>query len=608
MLKDLLTEETWRLRLVYGVMLAMFAGLTAMLWDMQVRHRERYQSDLARQSIRRVRIPGHRGRIYDRRGQCLADNRPSYEIVVYLEELRQPGRWDRTIDHVDALIERLSRTLELPRQVSRDDIRMHVRKRLPLPFVAWRDVDEIALGRWAELISREPGVDVQVSPVRSYPLGSLACHLIGYVGRAAPEDLATESPEPYHYYLPEMTGRSGLERVFDGVLRGEPGGRLVRVDVSGFRFGDLAMREAHSGLSLRLALDVRIQEIIEKVLEGRRGAAVVVDPRNGDVLALASTPGYDLNAFSPGVPGELWNRLREDPEHPLLNRALAGAYPPGSTFKPVVALAALENGKSSPQTVFSCPGYFMLGNARFNCWLTRGHGTVDLQAALEQSCNVYFFRLGLQCGWEAIYHMAAAFGFGQKTDIAADYEVAGLLPNNAWKQRVMKDSWRDGDTCNGSIGQGALLATPVQMAMYAAALANGGNIYRPRVVTDLLGEDGHSVRAFPPVLARSLRLDPRHLRAVQEGMRRVIMSPQGSGRLAKTSKMEAAGKTGTAEYGRKEEGRKIGWMIAYAPWDQPTVALAVMIEDAVSGGATVAPIVRTILEEMFAGKADGGEG
>jgi penicillin-binding protein 2 len=608
MLRDLLYEETWRLRLVHALMVVMFSGLTVVLWDMQVRHRERYQSDLMRQSVRRVRIPGRRGRIFDRRGQCLADNRPSYCIAIYLEELRRPGRWDRTIDYVDALITRLGHTLELPRQVTREDIRMHIRKRLPLPFIAWRDTDEIAVARWAELVAREPGVDVQLEPVRAYPYGSTACHLLGYVGRAAPEDLAEETQEPYHYYLPEMAGRSGLERVFDGVLRGEPGGRLVRVDVSGFRFGDIAVRESQSGLSLRLALDVRLQERVEKALEGRRGAAVVVDPRNGDVLALASTPGYDLNAFSPSIGGDLWNQLRDDPAHPLVNRALAGAYAPGSTFKLVVALASLENGKSTPQTVFSCPGYFLLGSARFNCWLTRGHGAVDLQSAIEQSCNVYFFRLGLQCGWDAIYHMAAALGFGQKTDIVADYEVPGLLPNHAWKRRVMKDSWRDGDTCNGSIGQGALLVTPVQMAMYAAALANGGILYRPRVVTDLLNEEGQSVRTFPPVVTRSLGVNPRHLRVVQEGMRRVVMAPQGSGRLARVPNVEVAGKTGTAEYGRKEEGRKIGWMIAYAPFDQPTIALAVMVEDAVSGGATVAPIVRTILESIFPESSERGQG
>lgn len=608
MFRHLLKEETWRLRIMYGFMLILFSGLVVVLWDMQVRQRERYQSDLLRQSIRRVRMPGKRGRIYDCQNRCVADNRASYNIVVYLEELRQPGRWERTIDYVDRLLDRLSQQLELPRQVSREDIRMHVRRRLPLPFVAWRDVDEIALARWAELASSEPGVDVQADPVRTYPFGEMACHLIGYVGRASPEDLAAESEEPYHYYLPEMIGRSGLEKVFDGVLRGEPGGRLVRVDASGFRHEDIAVREPHSGLNVKLALDVRIQELVEKVLKGWVGAAVVVNPWNGDVLALASSPGYDLNAFSPSVGPELWEQLRTDPAKPLLNRALAGSYAPGSTFKPVVALAALENGRATAKTMFNCPGYFMLGSARFNCWLTRGHGPLDMEGALEHSCNVYFFRLGLQCGWDVIYQMAAALGFGQKTGISADFEVPGLLPNNAWKRRVQRDSWRDGDTCNASIGQGALLVTPIQMAIFTAALANGGQLYRPRVVTDLLNDEGRSVRTFPPSIVAALNLDRRHLRVMHEGMRKVIMSPQGTGRLARIPGVDAAGKTGTAEYGRKEEGRKIGWMIAYAPYDRPAVALVVMVEDAVSGGVTVAPLVRTILAGIFSSTNGEGEG
>lgn len=608
MLRDLLREEPWRIRLVYGTMMVMLCGLLVTLWDMQVRHRERYQTDLARQSIRRVRLPGARGRIFDRTGRCIADNRPSFLVVISLEELRRPGRWDRTIDHVDALIERLSRTLEIPRQVTRDDIRAHVRRRLPLPFVAWRDVDEIAVARWAELLADEPGVNMEVDAVRTYPLASTACHLVGYVGRAAPEDLAQETEESYHYYVPEMIGRAGLERVFDGVLRGHPGGKLIRVDVSGYRYADIAVREPQPGLDLRLALDVSIQEVVEQAMAGVSGAAVVVDPRNGDVLAMVSLPGYDLNLFSPAISTEQWDQLRNDAAKPLLNRALAGAWPPGSTFKLVVALTALESGRATPRTEFSCPGYYMLGSTRFNCWLTHGHGPLDLQGALEQSCNVYFYRLGLQCGWEAISQMAAALGFGRNTGISADFEVPGLVPDAAWKRRTQRDNWRDGDTCNGSIGQGALLVTPVQQAMYAAALANGGHLYRPRVVTELLDREGNSVRTFPPVLVHSMGWDPAHIKAVQEGMRKVVMSPRGSGRLAAVSGLEIAGKTGTAEYGRKEEGKKIGWMIAYAPYDRPEIAMAVMVENAVSGGATVAPLVEKIMQGIFFGKRKEGRG
>lgn len=603
--RDLLSEEQLRLRLLFGIMLIAFGVLLAALWRMQVAHGTMYQRDLVRQSVRRVRLPGMRGRIFDRAGRCLADNRPSYCVAIYLEELRRPGKWDRTIDRVDALIDRLAGVLELPRQVEREDIRTHIRKRLPLPFTAWRDVDEIAIARLAENVSGEPGVDIVVEAVREYPYDVSACHLLGYVGRA--EQKQAED-EPYHYYLPEMGGKAGLEKTFDGVLRGEPGGRLVRVDVSGFRHDDLAEREPHNGMNLKLTLDLGVQEAVEKALQGRPGAAVVVDPRNGDVLAMASVPGFDLNDFTPAISSERWKTLMEDAAHPLVNRTVAGAYAPGSTFKPVVALAAVENDKGTPQTSFSCPGYFTLGSARFNCWYHRGHGLLDMEQALEHSCNVYFFRLGLQCGPEPISHMATALGFGRKTELAVDYEVAGLVPNDAWKRRTQNDGWRDGDTCNMSIGQGALLVTPVQMAMYTAAIANSGRLYRPRVVNEILDDDGAVVRSFPAKVVNEMNWTPRAIRTVRAGMRDVVMAPRGTGRLAAVPGVDMAGKTGTAEVGRKEEGRKLGWMIAFAPFDDPRYAVVVMVEDAVSGGVTAAPVMKAIMSHLFDAGAGEGSG
>ena len=607
--RDLFSEEHWRLRLLYGAMLAMFGILLATLWRMQVAHGKTYQTDLVRQSVRRVRLPGMRGRIYDRAGRCVADNRPSYCIAVYLEELRRPGRWSRTIDRVDTLIDELSAVLEIPRQVDREDIQIHTRRRLPLAFLAWRDVDEIALARLAENVLGEAGVDVYVEAVREYPFGKLACHLLGYVGRA---EQKSADEEPYHYYLPEMGGKAGIEKVFDGVLRGEPGGRLVRVDVSGFRYDDkdlaLAERAPHNGLNLKLALDFGIQEIVEGALADRPGAAVVVDPRNGDVLAMASAPGFDLNEFAPAISSERWEALLKDPAKPMLNRVTAGAYAPGSTFKPVVALAALENDKATPNTTFSCPGYFTLGRARFGCWQTRGHGALNMEQGIEHSCNVYFFRVGLQTGLDAIYNQAAALGLGKKTEIPTDFEVPGLIPNDAWKRRTMNDGWRDGDTCNLSIGQGALLVTPIQMAMLTAAIANGGQLYRPRVVTEIVDDEGKVVRQFPPVVANTLKWAPRNIRVVREGMHDVVMSPRGTGRTAGVPGLDMAGKTGTAEYGRKEDGRNLAWMIAFAPFVNPRYAVVVMVEDAVSGGTTAAPVVKSILAGITASGAKEGEG
>ena len=604
--RSVLDQEQLRIRILFVVMLAGFGILLAALWRMQVSHGKSYQRDLLRQSVRRVRLPGIRGGIYDRNGVCLAGNRPSYDVAVYLEELRLSGKWSRTISRVDSRIEEIADILRRPREVTAEDIKTHTRKRLPLPFVAWRDVDDAALARLAEHAATMPGVDVVVEAVREYPLSNSACHVVGYVGRADPPQ---DEDQPYHYYLPEMTGKSGIEKIMDGVLRGEAGGRLVRVDVSGFRYDDLASRAPKAGSDVILSLDSRAQKLVEAGLEGVRGAGVILDPNTGDVLAMASAPGFDPNEFAPTISSERWEQFMADPEKPLINRAVAAAYAPGSTFKPVVACAALESHKANPQTSFTCPGYFILGRARFRCWYNPGHGLLDLQQGLEHSCNVYFFRLGLLTGPESIESMAAALGFGQKTGIALDYEAPGLLPDDGWKRRNAGDGWRDGDTCNLSIGQGFLTATPLQMAVFTAAIANGGTLYKPRLVQGVRAPGEAKCRLIPPQVVNTLNWSPTTLRTVRGGMHDVVMSARGTGRLAQVADLEMAGKTGTAEIGRKGEGHKIGWMIAFAPFDHPRYAVVLMVEEAVTGGTTVAPRMQKVMDGLFQNeKAGEGQG
>jgi penicillin-binding protein 2 len=271
-------------------------------------------------------------------------------------------------------------------------------------------------------------------------------------------------------------------------------------------------------------------------------------------------------------------------------------------------MAALENQKASPETTFNCPGYFKLGNATFNCWYKPGHGTIDLQQSLQHSCNVYFYHLALQCGYEPIYHMAAALGIGEKTGLAVDYEQSGLLPNDSWKRRVFDDAWRDGDTCNLSIGQGALTVTPIQMAVMCAALANGGHVYRPRLVLGERAPDADSFALKPSERKNEMNWNERNLRVVRQGMRDVVMSERGTGKRARIPGIVSAGKTGTAEYGRKDEDKKYGWMIAFAPYDQPRYAVALVIEEAVSGGQTAAPRIAVLMREIFGLNEQEGRG
>ena len=591
-----------RLLLLWAVMMGFLTALGFRLWNLQVAQGMEYQRRLVRQSLRSVRLPGLRGRILDRRGDALAENRPAFCVALHLEELRRTGGLSRTVDHIMDTLYRMAETMDRPLDLGPGDVRTHLGRRTPLPLVAWRDLDETAVARFMEHAHEFPGAALTVEPVRVYPQGGLGCHLLGYVGRADIEQLPESDGEPerFHYYLPEVAGRSGVEKRLDGVLRANAGGKIeVQVDVAGFKFDEVSRREPGQGRDVVLSVDARIQRAAEAVLEGEKGAAVVVDPRTGDVLALASAPGFDPNDFVPSVPARLWNELLKDERRPLYNRATAGEYAPGSTFKPVTLLAALESGAIRPDTRYSCPGHFDLGRARFRCWQHWGHGSLDAPHAIRYSCNVYMFHAALASGAEAVQEMARAVGFGRKTGIGLDFERPGLVPDNDWKRRERNDSWRDGDTCNLSIGQGALLVTPLQLAMYAAALANGGTLWQPRLVRRIerTGGAAQEIAAAPAPVGP--RWAPRNIRTVREGMRDAVNAPDGSGKRAALPGVTVAAKTGTAEYGPKGAGLKMTWMIAFAPFDDPRYAVALLVEDGVSGGTTAAPRVRRLLAQVF---------
>lgn len=592
-------REMIKLRLLQAAMLLSFVFIVFMLWRLQVERGHHYASEGTRQSVRRVRLPGTRGAIFDRNGAPLVENRPGYGLAIYLEELRQPGAWSNTIDKVEEVIGEVSARIGMEPGIDREDIWNHIRKRLPLPLHGWQEMDESALARWAEQTAGIPGIDIYPQPQRHYPQGDSAAHLLGYVGRA--EQVQSEG-ERFDYYMPEYVGKSGIERSFDESLRGEAGGYLVRVDVAGYRYEDelLAekMRPPRDGRDVQLALDLRLQQAAEQALGGRRGAMVVLDPRNGDVLAMANSPRYDPNLFVPSIPLAIWSRLRDDEDNPLFSRATMGAYAPGSTFKPVVAMAALENSRIDPGHKFNCPGYFRLGNARFHCWYRPGHGDLDLQGAIQHSCNVYFYKLGLECGYDYIYHMAAAMGFGRDTGIDLA-ERSGLLPSDAWKRRTYNDAWRKGDTCNLSIGQGALLVTPLRMAVVAAALANRGTILRPRVVLGVGDPNSKGYEPVPVEIVNDMHWHWDNIELVREGMHRVVMDPRGTGRRARVEGVEIAGKTGTAEYGPRDNRRNNTWMIAFAPYENPRYAVAALVEDGDSGGSTVAPLISQFFDTVF---------
>ena len=556
------------------------------LWHIQVKDTAEYSSSLDRQSIRRVRVAGARGRITDRNGALLAGNRPSYCLAVYIEEVRQPGRWGNTVAEVERILHELSAVIDLPVNVSSDDILRHIQRRLPLPFVAWRDISPRALALWAESPQAFPGVDIHVEPVRLYPEKGLMGHVIGHIGRA---DLVAAGETGYHFYEPEMEGKLGVERSFNDVLSGVSGGRLIRVDASGMKHEEVAWREPQSGLDLRLTLDSEVQQMLETALRGLRGAAVLLDVNSGDIIALASEPVFDPNMFSVPLSSADYRELVQDQGRPLFNRSV-NAYPPGSIIKPLMGLAIVGSGRVSISTEIHCGGVFHVGNHPFHCWRRSGHGSLSLRASLAQSCNVYYYQSSLTAGYDSIYHMAAASGIGRVTGIRLPGESAGLLPDDAWKRRRNpRDGWRAGDTCNVSIGQGALLVTPLQMAVLTAAIANGGTIYRPRIS---FAEPEAMVSSRPAWSAPVLQ-------EVRRGMYDSVQSERGTGRRARVAGISMAGKTGTAQYGPAHEGRKHAWMVAYAPYEVPRYAMAIIIEDAESGGLDAAPRVQQVMSQIL---------
>jgi penicillin-binding protein 2 len=597
--------ELRHLRVVFFIMMGGLVLLGGALFVLQVAHRHEYEQSLHRQSMRRVRLPAPRGRIFDRHDVCLADNQPCYCLAFYLEEIRKPGRWQHTVDEVNVRLKALAGIIGRRPAITEEDLWQHIRKRLPLPLVAWRQLDPAALARLAESSMDMEGIDIYIEPIRRYPLQGLAGHLMGYVGKA---ELSDDELEGFQYYLSEMEGKAGLERAFNSWMSGMAGGRLVRINASGLKYAEIREKEPQTGVDIVLALDNRIQALAELAIRDVSGAVVVLDPSNGDVLALASSPAFNPNQFVPFLSAAVWAEQNSNPSKPLVNRAVAEVYAPGSVFKPITALAALSTGRCGPEETFDCPGYIMIGAHRMKCWNPNGHGRVNLRKGIEQSCNVYFAAAGLQCGYEAIEDMAGQFGLGRKTGINLDREAAGLVPNQEWKMKLWKDDWRPGDTCNVSIGQGALTVTPLQMAVVAATLANRGTVYRPRLVLGMRDRSGQFTTNYPPAVVRTIAVAPAMMKAVREGMRDVVMASSGTGARARIEGVDMAGKTGTAEYGLKGERNKHGWMLLFAPFDQPRYAVAMVVDEAVSGGSTVAPRLHDMMDALFNGAGKQADG
>ncbi|MDP2205749.1 MAG: penicillin-binding protein 2 [Alphaproteobacteria bacterium] len=586
-------EFSRRALLIGAGQAALFAVLAGRLGWLQVVEQEKFQmlSDRNRISLRL--IPAGRGEIMDRFGVPLAINTQNFRAFIIPEQT----------DSVEQTLDKLSRLIPVTEEDKQEVLVQMSRHRRFTPLLVkenltWDDMAQVELN-----LPDLPGVSIDEGEIRSYPFGAATSHIIGYVSRVSKAEL---TDDPIMTLPGFRIGKNGVEKSFDETLRGTAGQVQAEVNVVGREIRELARRDAKSGHRLTLTLDADLQMQCQEMLARHRSAsAVVMNAHNGEVYALCSHPGFDPNLFSRGIPADVWEELLADDTHPLTNKAVSGQYPPGSTFKMVTALAALEAGISPNMRVF-CPGFTMLGSHKFHCWKQGGHGNMDAVQAMAQSCDCYYYEVGKRVGVDAIAKMARRLGFGERLGFDIPNEGPGLIPDRAWKLRRFREAWQQGETLNTAIGQGHVLATPLQLATMTARLVNGGRAVKPLLVRNI-EEEGSQLKNWP-----SLGLDPNHLAIVIRGMNAVVNEPRGTalGSRIQEAGYSMGGKTGTAQVraitaaqraaGVKNEDlpwrqRHHALFVGYGPIVNPRYVVSVVVEHGVGGSKAAAPLARDIL-------------
>jgi penicillin-binding protein 2 len=576
-----------RLSVIKTVVVGALALVVVYFWHLQV-VRGKYFRELAENNrIRSVPIPAPRGPIFDRNGRVLVENRSSFNVVLTAEPHT----------NLDAELVRVGRLIEVDEEQVRERIEGQGPRFKSLVVKADASEQDVAVVEARRL--EEPEVGVEVVPLRAYPLTREAAHVLGRVGEVTDRQLAATG---FSGIEPGTTvGQAGMELQYNRALMGKDGVRRVIVNSRGVEVAEAPQQEPPvPGPPATLTIDVELQRAMDEAMGGRPGSAVALDPQTGEVLALTSNPAYDPNLFSVGISSAVWQALIKDPETPLMNRVIQGQYAPGSSFKVVMSLAALDAGVITPNTRFHCPGALNIYGKTFLCWKEGGHGTVNLSQALAQSCNVYFYNVGVRLEIGRISKYANMLGLNAPSGVDLPYEASGLIPSPEWKMRTQKVQWFPGETVSVSIGQGGVTVTAMQMARLAAIVGNGGRLVQPHLIKTLKGAP---VEFKPPV---NLGLKPSTIAAVKAGMAAVVAG--GTGWRAQLPGIAVAGKTGSAQvvtHARLETDKKAhayqphGWFICFAPVDSPRIAMAVMVEHGTGGAQSAAPIAGQILAHFF---------
>lgn len=568
-----------RLNLLKGGVFVGLIVLTGGLFQAQILKGGYYRNLSEENRIRLVPLEAPRGNVYDREARLLATNRPAHHLVATPEDV------------TPEVYPQLARLLKVSEEEIRE--RMSAEREYPFaPVVLAADIPKELLFQVEELRPELAGVSIQTDSIRSYPHGAVASHIIGYLGKTSPEEYRTK--DRARYGLNSWVGRTGIEKVFDSKLRGWRGGRQIEVNARGEKIRVVAEKPPVPGEDITLTIDLEFQKRLTDLIRMKKATVAFLDLKTHELLALVSSPAFDPNVFVSPAGNKERLEVLTSRDSPLLDRGTEAAYPPGSVFKLVTAIAALENGKITPQTTFRCPGYFRLGphSRPFRCWREEGHGSLDLYRAIERSCNVYFYNVGRLVGPDLLAETARKLGFGQTFQIELTHLAPGLVPDSVWKKDHFRQPWYPGETLSYAVGQGYLLVSPLQILRLAAMIAKDGEWIEPKLVREPASSWESPVK--------KIAIHEKNLKIIRQGMLKVVNSDYGTGQLARIDFDQLAGKTGTAQAPPHEPH---AWMTGFFPYRDPQIAFVVMIEHGGSGGINAARIVKRAIKiwrELYA--------
>jgi len=591
-----------RAMIAVGLVLLFLLIIISRFWYLQINLGEHYRTLAENNRVRIRSVPPPRGHIFDKHGREIVTNRPSFNVSLIRED-----SYD-----IQDLLKRLSVVLDEDIEELWERIRKGAGTPRHLPITLKEDVDWETLAYLENNKYKFSGIRIGVQPVRIYHYGDLGANIIGYTGSISPKEL--EADKEGIYEGGDLIGKRGLERIREGDLRGEKGSSSTEVNARGFEQQQLKHEDPLPGRDIKLTIDVDLQQAAEQYLaiSDKAGAVVAMEVDTGRVLAAVSSPTIHLEDFIGGISRKNWNALLENSRHPLLNKAVQGVYPPGSTYKIVTALAGLSEGVITENTTFYCPGHYYFGRRLYRCWKHSGHGTVDIRRAITESCDVFFYQVGQRLGVDRLAAYAKRLGLGARSGIELEHEKGGIVPTKDWKRKRFKEKWHEGETLSVAIGQGFNNMTPLQICLMTAAIANGGKIYLPQIVEMVKTTDGEVIETLTPKLLSELSSrEKSYLHIVKDGLFGVVQGKRGTARNVRIEGLTVAGKTGTAQVvrlaqykGLKEQDipykyRDHAWFTCYAPADDPKIAVTVLVEHGLHGGSGAGPIARVVLKKYF---------